>query len=267
VAQTPYYDEQLLTLVAPKLPQLRRVIIAVTYVSLFFQLQGTDEEERQYYYFHEWRIPPPELRERLDIRMLSSVALQTPVVAVESLAAAVRRDARAGRHVAPQLDVAIDERGWSARPPGDPHDLDLDVIERKLAYHHSLMHWRDEPASLASLDRMLRLLRARGIDVVLITPPVWPLYCAGMQPQFWNRTQQDLQALTRKYQARYLSFLNAPELTADDFLDADHLNQRGAVVFTQLLSAAIERRDPEGPRGLAAASTCRAAPASQSAER
>src|SRR3954470_14793848 len=51
-AQTLYYDDHLLTQLLPELPQLKRVILTISYVSFFFQMQDSDEEDRQFYYYH-----------------------------------------------------------------------------------------------------------------------------------------------------------------------------------------------------------------------
>jgi hypothetical protein len=60
-----------------------------------------------------------------------------------------------------------------------------------------------------------------------------------MRQDYWERAQADLKQLSSTYQIRYISFLDTPQLGPADFLDADHLNKQGAVIFTKLLSAAI----------------------------
>jgi hypothetical protein len=79
------------------------------------------------------------------------------------------------------------------------------------------------------------------VEVILVTPPVWPEYRKRMRSDYWGRAQSDFEFLHRQYGVRYLSFLDTPELGPQDFLDADHLNGRGAVRFTKLLSAALEK--------------------------
>jgi hypothetical protein len=241
VAQSLYYDDQLLAEALPKLPRLRRVILSVTYLSLFFQLHDSDEDERQYYYYQEWDIPPPRFRERLDVRMWSRVALRTPVTTFESLVGALRGSARTRGPLVPgPLDPPVDERGWCAREPGDPKDLDPSVVEAKLKYHHGLMHLSDQPANVAYLEHMIGLLAARHIELILVTPPVAEAYSSRLKPAYWNRTRDTLAELARAPNVRYFSFLTAPKFPVEEFLDADHLNRQGAVRFTALLEAAIE---------------------------
>jgi hypothetical protein len=242
VAQTLYYDDHLLTQTLSSLPKLKRVILTFSYVSLYFQLQGSDEEDRQYYYNQEWNIPPPRLRDRLDPRMWSAVVLRSPGFAADSLRTAVAQKMKGGRLEAAPLDPPVDSLGWCPRRPGDPADLEVKAVEQKLFYHHRLMHFSDEAANRASLEHLLSVLAQHNIEVVLVTPPVWHAYAERMKPEYWQHAQTVAEELVAKYRVRYLSFLNTPELTAEDFLDADHLNQQGAVRFTKMLNRALEER-------------------------
>lgn len=239
VAQTPYYDDQLATQALDQMPKLRRVIIGMPYVSMFFQLPGTDEEERQYYYFQEWNIPPPGWRERLDIRMVSRVALRTPSFSVISLGKALVRKLKGGPFEPDPLESPIDAHGWSARETGDPKDLSPAAVEKKITYHHGLMRFSNEPDNLRDLTHLVAELRARKIEVIVVTPPVWREYRMRMRSDFWQHAQTDFESLSRQYGVRYVSFLEAPELGSTDFLDADHLNGGGAIRFTRMLRAAI----------------------------
>src|SRR3569833_1458270 len=240
VAQTLYYDDQLATRWLERLPRLHRVIIAIPYVSMFFQLQGTDEEERQYGYFQQWRIPPPGWRERLDLRMLSDVALRTPLFAVSSLRTAVVQHLHGAPLAGPPVDPPIHPDGWCPRWPPEPTELAEPVVQTKIAYHHGLMHMSDEVANRASLEHLVSLLHSRGVEVIIVTPPVWPSYAALIRQDYWQRAQADFRDLGEKYGVRYFDFMKDPRFSVADFLDADHLNEHGAVHFTQLLTAAID---------------------------
>ncbi|HEY0801771.1 MAG TPA: hypothetical protein VGD54_13065, partial [Steroidobacteraceae bacterium] len=232
-------DDRLLSQTLPNLPKLHRVILSVGYLSLFFQLHDSDEDERQYYYYQEWHIPPPRFHEELDMRMWSRVALRTPLIIFESLAGALRRTTHEG--LAPlALDPPVDERGWCPREPGDPQDLRPAVVETKLKYHHGLMHFSNLQANMSYLRHMIEMLNARQVELVLVTPPVWQGYASRLDPLYWNQAQAAMLELTQLPNVRYFSFLTAPQFQAEDFLDADHLNRTGAARFTTMLAIAIE---------------------------
>ena len=247
VAQTLYYDDALLTQTLPKLPQLKRVILTVTYVSLFFQLHDTDEETRQYYYWHRWHIAPPRLQDRLDPKMFSLVALRTPGFAVSSFKDAVMQRVRGGEFAAAPFDALIEANGWSPQQPGNAADLESAAVNKKLFYHHRLMHRSDEEANLAALEHIVALTQARNVELVLVVPPVYPTYAKGMKPEYWQQTQERLLELSKREGVRYFNFLEAPGLEPTDFLDADHLNVNGAVKFTRMLRTELANRQGHPP--------------------
>ena len=131
----------------------------------------------------------------------------------------------------------------------DGADADTELVEVEPT---GFREYRDEHLFGVTLDQKDATgedqFSARRIEVIFVTPPVWPVYASGMRADYWDRARTDLQRLSRTYGARYLSFLTLPELTAQDFLDADHLNERGAVRFTRVLNTAIDRSESQVAR-------------------
>jgi hypothetical protein len=235
VIQSLYYDDQLLTRALPKLPRLRRVVVPVQYISLFFELDDFFESWRQYFYAQEWGIPPRRFRDRLDIRMWSRVALLTPRSSILSLRPALSST--------PAVENT-DDRGWSPAVAADNEvsRLDAAYAARRLAqYHGTMMHPGYEEANLSYLEHIISLLQAHHVECVLVTLPVWATFRDGMRADMWDRTQNDIQHLVKIHGVRYLSFLNQPQLEAADFFDVDHLSPRGAVRFTKMLNAELQR--------------------------
>lgn len=233
-SQALYYDDALVRLWAERLPRLRRVIIPVSYFTLFFQLHDHPESWRQYQFAQAWGIPPQRPVDRLDVRRWSRVALYSPRVALEQLRAGFRGT------LAPE----VDDRGWYRVPDDVRYDLSPAGAREPLARHHGYMHPEYLAANAALLEDAVAVLRRRGVEVVLLTMPVWPSYQAGMRPAYRAQTEAVLARLVQRYGARRLSFLHEPRLTAEDFMDCDHLSARGAVRFTALLDAAL-RGAPE----------------------
>jgi hypothetical protein len=239
MAESLYYDDRLGTQVVPELPKLHRVIIAVNELSLFYDMR--EEKPREYEYYQRWHIPPPRWSDRLDLRMWSAVALRSPSVAVSLLREALMRLFHGKGFTPSQPWPPVYPDGWSPRADTDPARLEPAVVDRKLFDELRSMHRSDEASNLQYLSHLLGLLRSRHIEVVLVIPPVWPRYAAHMDKELWNRTQRDLSELADKYDARYFSFLVSPRLGPADFLDADHLSRQGAIQFTQMLTAGMQR--------------------------
>jgi hypothetical protein len=232
-SQTLYYDDQVLARVLQSLPKLRRVVIPISYFTLYYQLYDHDEDWRQYGYAQEWGIPPARTADRWDLRMWSRVALYAPRVALEAARARFRTN------LAPETDA----HGWyEVRDREVTWDLSAASAALPLRRHHGWMKLVHEPANLAALEHLLAQLRSRDIEAVLVTTPVWPTYEAGMRPAYVERTAATIRRLQREYGVRYLSFLHEPRLHEEDFHDSSHLNARGARRFTHLLEAALEAR-------------------------
>jgi len=244
VSQTLYYDDQLLTRVLPRLPRLRRVIIPINYISIFFELNDSFEPWRQYFYEQAWSIPPMRFQDRIDIRLWSRVALFTPATVV-GMRPSLRSLAR-GALILPNAPVVMDDRGWFNKVPADnnPARLNEAAAANRLAQHHAKeMNAAYEQPNLAYLNHMLSLLDKRHIQCVLITLPVWKTYRQGMRADLWSRTQNHIQDLEKTWGVRYLSFLDVPQLEEADFLDVDHLDPRGAIRFTKILNQALQDLD------------------------
>jgi hypothetical protein len=204
----------------------------VSYFTLYFRLYDHPESWRQYQFYQGWGIPPQRPMDRVDMRMWSRLALYTPRIALEQLRGRFRGT------LAPE----VDDLGWYRVPENERYDLSPAGAREPLERHHGYMHPAYLEGNEAALEHLVSTLRQRGVEVVLLTMPVWPTYQAGMQDSYRSRTRSVIDRLVRQYGARALSFLQEPSLTAEDFLDCDHLNARGAVRFSALLNEAL--REP-----------------------
>jgi hypothetical protein len=236
VNQTLYHDYRLLSQVAPQLQRLNRVIVTVGYVSLFFQLSRSELEGwREYYYNQEWGIPPRYVEDRLDFRMWSRLALLMPPFPRESIGMGLQA-LIAGTKL--ETVPNMDERGWWKLKP-TTGDLSPAAAAILIAGHHGQMRESDLADNISYLEHSLSALRARHIEVFLVTLPVWHTYADQMRADTWNRASQAYDRIAREHGARYLSYLNMPQLMPEDFLDAYHLNSRGGARLTAILNAAM----------------------------
>lgn len=95
------------------------------------------------------------------------------------------------------------------------------------------------------LDEFIRYAISRGIRVTLVTAPVRGDYFKSLRPQFISDFKKDIDAVLSKYRfnpdIKYIDYSADPRFTADDFMDQDHLNLKGAKKFTQILDVEISR--------------------------
>jgi hypothetical protein len=80
----------------------------------------------------------------------------------------------------------------------------------------------------------LALSRARGIEVVLLRPPVAKVQRAVYTDEVESTFRTYIGDLTRRHQVRYVDYRD--RLPDGDFLDNHHTNEEGARAFSQLVA-------------------------------
>jgi hypothetical protein len=243
-----YETDGLVTRVLPGLPKLKRVIINVNYLTIFDRIQVSGEGWRQYCYEQEWKIPPEQVKDRLDSSMWSRLALRTPHFYLHLLVKGVEGWIRNGKFacVPPEID-SLDDLGWW-HPAHQVHaapDLSRAEARFELDYQNKRLTMEDEPEIIAHLDHLLSTLRQRNIQVVFVTTPVWHDFMEGMRPKYWTETQRVVAQRTNAVSVWYYSFLSAPQFGPQDFADVTHLSPRGADRFTEVLNSVLKRSEAE----------------------
>jgi hypothetical protein len=228
-AQTLHYDYELAKRVLPELPVLRRAFILANYMSLYAELDDHPDSWRQYEYQRIWGIPLQDKNARWDVRSVSLVAVYSPHTAIEALVH------RFNMSLAPR----VDDRGWYHVPLEDRWGLGVKEANGRLAVHHGFMRKEHFAANEVVLDQLVGLLREHGVEVVMLTTPVWSTYRAGMRQELWQPEKAVFEQIARKYGVRYLNLQNDPRMTAEDFEDSDHLNAEGAAHFSHLLNETL----------------------------
>ena len=101
-----------------------------------------------------------------------------------------------------------------------------------------------DPVVLQDFWAMLELLRKRGVDVVVAFPPLLTravLYIDAAHPA--AGPFHDVRKRLAEMDVPMFALESDIRLTADDFINAGHLNDRGAQRFSALLGDALARGD------------------------
>lgn len=102
----------------------------------------------------------------------------------------------------------------------------------------------DTPARLAAtLHALARDLRARGITLVLYTPPYHQSYLGAQDPSVVQEAHAILRQITADNpNAVFLDYAADPRFSARDdlFTNSDHLNRSGARAFSRLLRGCLD---------------------------
>jgi lysophospholipase L1-like esterase len=91
------------------------------------------------------------------------------------------------------------------------------------------------------LDRTIRLCLNRGVRVILLSAPLYPTYAAALPQNQLQNVQQQLSRLAMQYKIPWYNHMHDPRFTVYQFHDDDHLNPRGAAIFTSVVNEYIRQ--------------------------
>lgn len=104
----------------------------------------------------------------------------------------------------------------------------------RVALHDSQMREASFEQNIGQLRDVLALCKARGVKVLLFTPPVWKTYSNHINRPIWDETQIAIAGLCSD-NVSYANYLKDQRFKDMDFVDDDHLNTAGALKFSNFL--------------------------------
>ncbi len=97
---------------------------------------------------------------------------------------------------------------------------------------------------IADLEDFIGQLKRRGITPVFVTAPCYPDYVARLDRKLLEQNRTDILRLAKNYHIAYWNCLNL-RIPKEDFFNCDHLNARGAELFTMFLNKKLTDTFPE----------------------
>lgn len=219
ISQNYEYDYLLLEKYAPLMPNLRRVIINVGYSSFSDSdfPHGEWWQETNYQLYMGVNKHGPLSHTGFEISNF-------PIYAGKLRKFMTRKSPAICDTAGFGLDYTFDSRydGWERTG---------EIAARR----HTSTDTSWVGYNLGYLRRLINLCRAIGAEPVLVTPPCYVTYNEHLDKAQFDRYVDLTDTVVAAYGLRWLDFLTDSRFTADDFWDADHLNDRGALKFTRVL--------------------------------
>lgn len=219
-SQNYEYDWRLLKHYYSLMPELKTVIIPVSYLSFFDPpFEKSDDKWNEIYYKIYNGIDKYPDFSRYNLELSNIYVYQG------KLKGAITGN----RHglCSPKgfgLDFNIDSRvqGW-----------------KNTAKFHAAKHTapddRYNAYNIAFLDSLLNFCVSHDITPLMITTPTWKGYREALDPKQLKRTYYITDSIVRSRSIYYHDYSADSRFTDEDFYDADHLNDKGAVKFTRIL--------------------------------
>lgn len=211
VSQTLDYDFKILKKYT--WGKLKCVVIPVDYFSLYMKLEQTTERWRVQDYEMYYGISSPKVSTELFTHKLHSN--------LERVFSYYFRG---------KDGVTCSGKGWGTRYHSS-ESLDLVKTGIESAKRHTTDDDNNFNTNLSTLGLIIEWARMRNVKIVLYTSPAYKTYVANLDKVRMERTIRAVESLGVEYH----NLLNT-DLKADDFYDADHLNEIGAEKFSKKLN-------------------------------
>lgn len=234
VSQHPEYDYRLLRQYADRCPHLRRVILVVDAVNVFDppieQLDGDRERCTYYRLYMDCDKHSPLSRYGFEIAETDAYKRKFRT----ALKYLIKGEYK------PECDSLGRFSSYDHLPATDT--ASLRQSSERAADRHRCRDYSQVDYNRSWLDSIGHYCRSRGIDIVVVTPPVWHDYSRLVAPRQRDEMHRTAQYMCGNYGARYYDLMDDRRFTAVHFHDGDHLSRAGATLFTRILNDTINEK-------------------------
>lgn len=232
LGQSLYYDAQLISRYLDRMQNLKLLIVPVSYQSLQYRMSNNRLHGwRANFYSRHYGFPDEDgnsgWRKPGNYSLIALYGIDE-----------TRSYIRGG--FTPRLEIKIDENGWGDM--GYVSNLSERNVRARISNHHASMKPEVIGENKGTLENLFDKLRAKNVSIVIVTTPVSQVYASKMLPENLFRMQEGIEYLRHKYGIEYFNYMYDQRFVAEDFLDADHLNARGAEKFSKIINDDFVKR-------------------------
>lgn len=231
VSQTLYFDQLLLDRYLDHLPQLRQVVFCIEYTNLSQADNSGDDSWRKFYYQKFMHLQVPIIH-WADPRNYFLSCTQNFYKSRDLVK----------RYIKTRTIVDCDAQGWGINYTKAQRIPPASVArQRALVQEDGSM---DFSVNQNRLDAMLQKCRQRNLQVLIVSMPQTLVYEHLLNPVKLEKIKQTCAGFQQKYpqNVRYLNLFDDSRFTEEDFYDADHLNDQGAIKCSQIVNAFLQQR-------------------------
>jgi hypothetical protein len=230
VSQSLRLDEQIFQQVLRHNHNLRLLILPVSYFSLENTLKSDPEEWRDCMYFRYLKCSERNFWEiSTDLRYWNLAFYYGPT----RLRRLLGGDTTAANNCANWIH--LDPFGWAPAPLKDCPEKTMESGLSRVKLHHTHMFYSLIQSNQAIVHRIISNCLSRGIKVVILTTPLHITYRNFTNAQRVNAMKQFLYSMYVPGRIQYADYMADHRFVDSDFMDSDHLSQKGATKLTLLL--------------------------------
>lgn len=232
VAQSLQMDCGIIRKYINSCPNLKLVIINISYHSLYYSVLNSLGEERRDCYANLYYGGVSEAS--------SWQKLLEPKYLVPSILFGSKRCLEIIRYrlkdpSAQEVDESkiFDDRGW-CKWWNVYHFTDEGGLSR-MQLHNQQMNAKFLSPNLEALEQTIQLCKQHNVKVLFVTLPTWTTYRKHIDRQRWQKCQDTVRQLCSKYGCEYANYFSDSRFNQEDFADDDHLMIAGAWKASRLL--------------------------------
>jgi hypothetical protein len=228
-----YYDARLIEKYLERMPKLKLIIFPLSYYSLEHRMDRSPTSWRIPFYQSVWGIPPQSFTSYLNPGFYSFTAAygwQQTLDFIEN-------------DFTSEDQRVLFPNGW--REIGSQVIAENTEWQRAgwqtISLNETLMHAEAIPENMALLSELIETCRARGIQIMFITTPLHHFYYDHLDPDKYERMQDNIRVLMNRYKVPYLNFMKDDRFQTTDFYNADHVSTAGAEKFSKIMDEEISQ--------------------------
>jgi hypothetical protein len=229
VSQSLDFDFEILKKYQNNFNRLKNIILPISYFTLRSKLEvGVDS----------WRIKNYVRYYGMDI----SLSLSAYIELLDNLSFAnIKR--LASLYIMKNPNIPCSELGWGTSYNSSKAQ-NLKITGKTAALRHS----KDKDyksvfhENIITLTSFIEFCEKHNVNLIFVTPPAYVTYRENLDKEQLSQVIETITEMTEKHaNCQYINLLDSPIFTADDFYDADHLNEIGAKKLSLLIDKEIEK--------------------------
>jgi hypothetical protein len=227
VSQSLEFDYQLLNKCIGDIPNLKTVVLDISYVSLSQRWNETEVSWRKFNYYKYYGIIPP-----VGPKIQKYVPDLFLIPLKQSLIKLVK-------YFRGENLITCTENGWCNNYHRNDRVKDLEADASLAAIRHENGSLDFTPG-IACLNRIIDLCREHHLKVVIISFPVTPEYLRHQNRVKYTKIFDTCSAIANRYSfVDYYNYSEDPRMKREDFYDSDHLIDMGAMKFSAILKKEV----------------------------
>ncbi len=224
VSQNYEYDYRLLSAYIPLMPNLRTVILSMSYGSL---RDPIFEDGDEWWYASNYKI-------YMGIDKHSNFSRYNLEFSQPDIfSGRLRRALFGGNANCDSLGMSLDNSSANYYPGWEKQS-------KKRALKQTISNPKYRKINTIWLERICRLCHEHNLQICLVTTPLYIDYRNHMNKQQMSEVIQIAELMGEKYGAIYFNYMDDKRFDYKDFFDADHLIDSGAKRFSLILRQDIE---------------------------